>query len=93
MKLYFVASRTGNETEVEAFTSFIKQQRAFLKKVKVCKGVEDMDCWMFGPLDFTLNKTGILKALEFGKVCGRLTMDDTDRLVENEYTVSVKMDE
>lgn len=76
MKLYFVATRTGNQTDVEPFTSFVKQQQRFIKRKKQCKAVEDTECWMFGPIDFPLNKEGILKAIEFGQGSGSMTVED-----------------
>lgn len=77
MKLYFVATRTGNATDIKTFTSFVKQQRQYIRDCKAYKAVEDTECWMFGPIDFTLNKEGILKAIEFGRESSKLTEEDT----------------
>ena len=67
MKLYFVATKDGsNDTELDIFTSQVKQQAAFKKKYKANKSNEEVDVFMFGPIDFGMNSKGIIEAVEFG---------------------------
>ena len=67
MKLYFVATKDGsNDTELDIFTSQVKQQAAFKKKYKANKTNEEVNVFMFGPVDFGMNSKGIIEAVEFG---------------------------
>ena len=67
MKLYFVATKDGsNDTELDIFTSQVKQQASFKKKYKANKSNEEVNVFMFGPVDFGMNSKGIIEAIEFG---------------------------
>lgn len=74
MRFYCVAIRKGDKTDVKFLTSGVKQKAEFVKY----KDMEDADVWMYGPIEFTLNGPGILKALNYGKESVNVTVDNCD---------------
>lgn len=71
MRLYCVAIRENDKTDVKFFTSYVQQKKYF-------KDVKSKGAWMYGPVEFDMNAKGIIKALEYGKKSIDITTDNCD---------------